>query len=76
MGKPVLFDDSKYYRHNEPDTYEAMLKLTDQEIDVLSAEFIRKYDRLVDEFENKTNSRNWFCLSWCLLPYCRFSDGQ
>lgn len=54
MGKPDLFDNSRYYRHNEPDTYEAMLRLTDREIDVLSAEFISKYNKLVDEFENKT----------------------
>ena len=54
MGKPDLFDNSRYYRHNEPDTYEAMLRLTDREIEVLSAEFISKYNKLVDEFENKT----------------------
>ena len=45
MGKPDLFDNSRYYRHNEPDTYEAMLRLTDREIDVLSAEFISKYNK-------------------------------
>ena len=52
--RDTLFDDSTYFRDNEPSTYREMLTLTDQEVSALSADFLRKYDKLVDEFENKT----------------------
>lgn len=62
MSKPNIFDNSTYYRHNEPiRSYEDQARefangliMTDQEIDASTDAFMRKYDRLVYEFENKT----------------------
>ncbi len=62
MSKPNIFDNSKYYRHNEPiRSYEDQAKefakgliMTEHEIDMSTDAFMRKYDRLVYEFENKT----------------------
>ena len=62
MSKPNIFDNSTYYRHNEPiRSYEDQARefakgliMTDQEIDASTDAFMRKYERLVYEFENKT----------------------
>lgn len=62
MSKPNIFNNNTYYRHNEPiRSYEEQasefangLIMTDQEIDASTDAFMRKYDRLVYEFENKT----------------------
>ena len=62
MSKPNIFNNSTYYRHNEPiRSYEDQARefakgliMTDQEIDASTDAFMRKYERLVYEFENKT----------------------
>ena len=62
MSKPNIFDNSKYYRSNEPIvSYEDRAKafsqgliLTDREIEASTDAFMRKYNKLVYEFENKT----------------------
>jgi hypothetical protein len=62
MNKPNIFDESKYYRNKErtlsndeqADIFEKSLFLTPEEIDASADAFVRKYNKLVDDFENKT----------------------
>ena len=62
MGKPNIFNNNTYYRSNEPITsytdqakaFSQGLILTDKEIEDSTDAFMRKYNKLVYEFEHKT----------------------
>ena len=62
MVRPNIFDDSKYYRQNEPRlSYDERAKqfaegliLTDDEVNKSADAFMVKYNKLVDDFEHKT----------------------
>ena len=62
MSKPNIFNNNTYYRHNEPiRSYEEQARefakgliVPDNKVDEFTDSFMRKYDRLVYEFENKT----------------------
>ena len=62
MNRPNIFDDSKYYRRNErrisideeAKDFASKLIMTEAEIEKSTDDFMRKYDKLVYDFEHKT----------------------